>query len=437
MKLREHLSKGIWTAADKGLLLLNGFAILLIVVHVLPDREWGVYNIFQSIFLIICFIADSIFLQPMVKFASEHKAEVREVLAASFNLYVASMALGALLCIGTMNFLADFLNSPEMLILIPWLALWLGMNVFRNVGIRYLQIFYRLGAIFWVDFAFFGSIIVMSIVGAKLGYLNTSLDFVKINIIGSILSSVVAFVLGRDGFLKMPIFKVPRDEYGKLLSFAKYQAGTSVLQQLQQWSDNLIITIYYSPKEVALYASAKALYRVLDAVKEGATLLIVPIASRLYTSGDKKRLSTLVEQLLFLSFILLVPASLFLAFGADWVTGIIFKGKFPGIDKVFQILILSGIVLPLSLVATNVLIGMGRARGLFLSMLGGTIVFFILNRILVPQYASLGAAYSVLGSVAAIGVFSYISMRQELSISTRGIVKNAKEIRHILKKDDA
>jgi len=83
MKLSEHLDKGIWTIADKSLLLIYGFGVIVLVVNVLPREEWGAFYIFQSIFLIICVLSDSIFLQPMVKFGSEHEAEVGEVLAGS------------------------------------------------------------------------------------------------------------------------------------------------------------------------------------------------------------------------------------------------------------------------------------------------------------------------------------------------------------------
>lgn len=436
MKLRDHLDKGIWAVADKGLLLLYGFAVIVIVVTTIPDTEWGAFNLYQSIFLIICFIADSVFLQPMVKFASEHEAEIGDALGASFILYVGSLAVGGLLCFATTNFLADLLNSTELLELLPWLPVLLIGHIFRNVGIRYLQALYRIKAIFWVDLAFFGSIIVLCIIASQYGMLNSALDFVKINLIGGILSSIVAFIFSRKGFIEMPLLNVPKDEYSKLLSFAKYQAGTSVLQQLQQWSDNLIIGIYHTPKEVGLYAAAKTLYRLFDAVKEGATLLIVPIASRLHSTGDKEKLSTLVEQLLFLAFMVLVPVSLILAFGSDTLMHLFYKDKFPGIDAVFQILILSGIVLPLYLVATNVLIGIGNVKGLFLSMLGGTLIFFAINRILVPGMASVGAAIAVLVSIAAIGIFGFIAMGKELSISSRGIIASLKDIKSILTRTD-
>jgi O-antigen/teichoic acid export membrane protein len=422
LQLRQHLTTGIWAAADKALIFLNGFTILLVVIAVLPPSEWAAFSLFQSIFLIICVLADSIFLQPMVKFASEHQAEVEEILAASFNLYTLVM-----LVIGTGFALfadasATLFASPELGAMLSLLPMMLALNIFRNVGIRYLQISYRIADIFFVDLAFFGSITLITILANSLGYFHTAMDFVVINIIGGALSSIVAIIYSRKVFRKMPLFTVPRNEYGKLLSFAKYQAGTSALITVQQWADVLIVGVY-APAYVALYSAAKTLYRFFDAVKEGATLLIVPITSRLHTSGDGKKLSALVEKLLFLGFVALVPISLVLALGAGTMMDIFYHGKFPGITIVFQVLILTGFTLPLSLVAVNVLIGTGKVRGLFLSVLGGTIIFYGLGRLLTPQMNATGMALSVLASQTATGIFAFIAMRKELGITIKEIIR--------------
>ncbi|MDP4220336.1 MAG: oligosaccharide flippase family protein [Bacteroidota bacterium] len=429
MQLRQHLSTGIWAVADKALIFLNGFTILLVVIAVLPSSEWAAFSLFQSIFLIICVLADSIFLQPMVKFASEHEAEVEEVLAASFNLYLIVMLVSGAGFAIFADAAGKLFASPELGMMLPWLPLLLALNIFRNVGIRYLQISYKIPHIFWIDLAFFGSITLMTILANSLRIFHTAMDFVTINIIGSGLSSIVAIIYGRKAFREMPLLTVPRNEYGKLLSFAKFQAGTSALLTFQQWADVLIVGVY-APAYVALYSAAKTLYRFFDAVREGATLLIVPVASRLHTSGDGKKLSELVEKLLFLAFAVLVPISLILALGANMLMDIFYKGKFPGITPVFEVLILTGFTLPLALVATNVLIGIGRVKGLFLSVLGGTIIFFAMNRLLVPQMNATGAALSVLASTTATGIFAFIAMRRELSITAAGILRGVKSIRN-------
>jgi O-antigen/teichoic acid export membrane protein len=422
LELRQHLSTGIWAIADKALIFLNGFTILLIVIVGLPSSEWAAFSLFQSIFLIICVLSDSIFLQPMVKFASEHKAEVEEVLAASFNLYsLVMLVIGAGFAIFAEQ-CATLFASPQLGAMLPILPLMLALNIFRNVGIRYLQISYRISDIFFVDLAYYGLVTFVTVLANALGYFHTAMDFVIINIFGGVLSSLVAIIYSRKAFRAMPLLTVQRNEYGKLLSFAKYQAGTSALLTVQQWADVLIVGVY-APTYVAIYSAAKTLYRFFDAVKEGATLLIVPVTSRMHTSGDGKKLSALVEKMLFLGFATLIPISLIAALGAGTMMDIFYHGKFPGITQVFQILILTGFALPLSLVAVNVLIGTGHVRGLFLSVLGGTIIFYGLGRLLTPGMNATGMALAVLASQTTTGIFAFIGMRKELTVSIKGVIR--------------
>jgi len=257
MRLSDHLDKGIWTVADKTLLLLYGFGVIVLVVNVLPRDEWGSFSLFQSLFLILCVLADSIFLQPMVKFATEHEAEVPEVLACGFNLYTATM-LATGIAVGVLSTaFASIFKSSELGAMLPLLPVFVALSIFRNVGIRYLQIDLRINAIFWVDLAFFGSILVLTVLASALGLFHTAVDFIYINIIGAVLSSIVAIFFCYRAFMNMPLFRVPRSEYGRMLSFAKFQAGTSALLTLQQWSDVLIVGVFYTPSEVAIYSAAK------------------------------------------------------------------------------------------------------------------------------------------------------------------------------------
>lgn len=429
MNLSEHLDKGIWTVADKTLLLLYGFGVIVLVVNVLPRTEWGAFSLFQSIFLILCVLADSIFLQPMVKFATEHEAEVKHVLAGGFNLYTISMLGAGVLCALLAPGFRIIFSSPELGMMLPLIPLLIALNIFRNVGIRYLQIDLRINAIFWVDLAFFGSILILTVLANALGLFHTAADFMYINMIGGTLSSIVAWFFCSRAFWTMPLLSVPRHEYSKMFSFAKFQAGTSALLTLQQWSDVLIVGFFYTPSEVAVYTAAKTIYRFLDALREGATLLVVPMTSRLYSHRDFSGLSTLIEKLLFGAFAILVPVSFVLAIGAPIIFKILYQGQYDAGAVVFQIMILSGFTLPLSLVGTNALIGMGHVKGLFLATLGAVATFFAASYIFVPRMASRGEALSVLISYTVLAILQFFAMKSKLHLSARGIWGRAKDAR--------
>lgn len=433
MQLREHLDKGIWAIADKVLLLLYGLAVIVVVVNVLPEKEWGVFTIYQGLFLILSVLADAIFLQPMVKFGSEHEAEVDHVLAASFNLYSITMMLAGIAIAVFSSSIADLYNSPELGEMLPFFPLLILLTILRSVGIRYLQIYYRINAIFWVDLSFFGSIIVVTILATAFGMFDSAYDFMIANIIGAGISSITTLAFCAKAYLKMPLLSVPPHEYSRLLSFARYQAGSSALLTLQQTSDVLIIGLFYTPHEVGIYSAAKNLYRFIDAVREGATLLIVPVSSRLYTEGNFKALGALVEKLLFLSFAALIPISIGFAIFAEPIMSVVYQGKYEGVAPIFQVLMLSGFTLPLSLISTNVLIGMGKTRSLFLATLGAVVIYFVLSGVLVPMYASMGAALAVFISMTLLALFTFFAMRKEVEVSTSGILSRASNVKQFVR----
>ncbi len=432
MKLSEHLDKGVWTVADKTLLLLYGFGVILVVMDVLPLHEWGAFSLFQSIFLILCVLADSIFLQPMVKFGTEHEAEVRHVLAGGFNLYTVSILAAGFICAALAPELSVIFTSPELGTMLPYLPLLIALSIFRNVGIRYLQIHLRINAIFWVDLTFYGSILIIAVLANALGLFHTATDFMYINMVGAALSSLVAWFFCARAFATMPIFRVPRHEYAKMFNFAKFQAGTSALLTLQQWSDVLIVGFFYTPAEVAIYTGAKTIYRFLDALREGATLLVVPMTSRLYSQKDFGGLSTLIEKLLFGGFAILVPMSFVLAVGAPTIFSILFHGQYDASAVVFQIMILAGFTLPLSLIGTNALIGMGKVKGLFLATLVAVATFFITSYIFVPRMAARGEALAVFISYTVLALLQFFTMRRDLDLSARGILGRARDARRFV-----
>lgn len=433
MKLSEHLDKGIWTIADKALLLLYGFGVIIVVVNVLPKEEWGAWSLYQSIFLILSVLADSIFLQPMVKFGSEHEAEVHEVLAAGFNLYSIAMIAASVTLWLYGPEIGSLFASKEVSRMLPLLPIWVLASILRNVGIRYLQIDLRISSIFWVDLGFFGSILILTVMANALGMLHTAADFLYLNIAGGIISSIITLWFCARAFLKMPIFTVPRHEYARMMSFVKFHAGTSALLTIQQWSDVLVVGYFFGLKEAGIYNAAKVIFRFLDAVREGATLLVVPLTSRLFSEKNYDALAALLEKLLFIGFAVLVPVSLVLALGSWTLFHFVYKAQYDAASPVFQILILSGFTMPLSLVGTNALIGMGRAKSLFFVTVVSTAIFFGLSYLLTPALASKGQALAVFGALTSLSVLQFFAMRSGLDLSAAGIMRRASDARRFVR----
>jgi len=156
------------------------------------------------------------------------------------------------------------------------------------------------------------------------------------------------------------------------------------------------------------------------------------MTSRLYTQRDFKGLSTLIEKLLFVGFAALVPLSFILAIGAPLLFHTLYRGQYDAGAVVFQIMILSGFTLPLSLIGTNALIGMGKAKSLFMATLVSVATFFAASYVLVPIMASRGQALAVFISMTVLAFLQFFAMRSELDLSTKGIIRHAREARRFV-----
>jgi O-antigen/teichoic acid export membrane protein len=160
---------------------------------------------------------------------------------------------------------------------------------------------------------------------------------------------------------------------------------------------------------------------------------VVPVTSKLYTQRDFAGLSALLEKLLFVAFAALVPISFVLALGANIIFHILYKGQYDAGATVFQIMILSGFTLPLSLIGTNALIGMGKAKSLFLATIGAVATFFAASYLLTPLMASRGEALAVFISMTVLAFLQFFAMRSEIDLSARGIMRRAGEARQFVR----
>ena len=75
MKLSEHLNKGVWALADRGLPFIYAIA-QIVVARVLGLEEYGTYVIFQVIFNMLFAFTDNFALQAIVKYGVEPRSNL-------------------------------------------------------------------------------------------------------------------------------------------------------------------------------------------------------------------------------------------------------------------------------------------------------------------------------------------------------------------------
>src|SRR5579872_4614431 len=87
MKLSEHLDKGFWALADRGIPFIYAIAQIA-VARVLRLEEYGTYVIFQVIFNMLFAFTDNFALQAIVKFGVEPEIDLEALITATSVLFL-------------------------------------------------------------------------------------------------------------------------------------------------------------------------------------------------------------------------------------------------------------------------------------------------------------------------------------------------------------
>src|SRR5579871_3146473 len=91
MKLSDHLNKGFWAVADRGLLAIYAVA-QIVIARVLSLEEYGTYVIFQVIFNMLSSFTDNFALQAIVKFRVEPGIDLEALVTTTSILFLGFLA---------------------------------------------------------------------------------------------------------------------------------------------------------------------------------------------------------------------------------------------------------------------------------------------------------------------------------------------------------
>ncbi len=416
----------IWAAADKVLPILYGVAVVAIPLHLglLSKDAWGVWVVFQTLFLSISLTGDFFFLQPMVKLASEHEADQRPIITAGSGLYtLLSLLLGSLIVLLAplvSDILKTGITGTEAFAL---MVATVGTTIPRNIAIRVLQIDYRMPSIFLLDLVYFGGFIGLMIYGWQNGSFSGTMNMVWYNLIALFASSVTgAFLCGAK---LIPAFRNFFDATHRIVGIGMHQGGTGIITIIQQNVDVAIVSGTRGSLAAGIYTAARIFYRIFEALREAGQLLLISATSNAYSREDKEKVQDITVLATAALVTLLYPATILLILLAPIGMSIILP-EFESATTVFQWLIASGFAMPFIIVPSAVLLGIGKTRDLFQGMLIGTLVLVATGLGLTYKFGPDGMAIGVLLGNTAIAFLLTRRMNRYIDFSFRGVLQRSR-----------
>lgn len=429
MSAKAHISRGIWALADKSLPMLYGAVFVLIVAQTIPMERFGVWVIFQLLWIALTQLGDYFILQPMVKLAAEDRTQSMVIVSAAAKMYLLYLVLFSALSWIAAPALATIFRAPELGPLMPWMSAMLLCNFIRNLVIRTLQIDYRIEKIFLVDVVFFVAVIVFIIAYAMNNMMDAPIRMVEANVYSAILSSLIAIVVGWSTFsFKRSPFSAVR----RIYDLGIHNAGTGILQITQQQLDGVLLGLFRSTEEVGIYTVAKTYYRGFEAIRDAAGFIVLPAASELHAKKDNEGIVRLAEAGTFVLIALIVPIVIIALLAGQYIFTAIYHGTHDASVMPFRLFIVGALSLPFTIIASNILLGIGQTRPLYRITVTNTILFAVLFVVLTSLYGANGAC-TALSATSIVYAFTTIrGMRAFVPISLSGIKAHAFELRKIL-----
>jgi O-antigen/teichoic acid export membrane protein len=415
MQFSAHLEKGAWGFATKLLPAVYGVVMTVLVFKILPKNQSGELALFINIFGMIFTFADSFALQAIVKFGVDKANDLQELLTATSILFFAFLSIVFSLFLVFPDQIASIEKSSELPTLIPSLFILVIVTIPRVITSKIFQMRFHTRELFFSDLVNFGGSSIVVTIYAFTNRLHTASDVIGVTIIAGACSSFVSLLLARhDLHWKIRFSKAMLK---KIFHFTRYQTATGTVHVLQQNLDTLLVPAFLGMEALANYQVAKFFFKGFDVLRDTQSIFVFPASSKYHGAGDFATLKKIIEKATSFLYLLMIPLCILLIIFAPLLFQILYKGKFDDSIIIFRVLIASGFILPMTMVGMSSLVGMGKVKEVFQTILASLIVNIIIAAILLPLIGTIGAAIAFGVSMILQAVCAYRIMIREVPLS--------------------
>jgi teichuronic acid exporter len=420
LKFSNHLGKGLWAFASRGLPVPYAFALIMVARSIAPT-EFGILSVFQTLFTILFTFSDGFALQAIVKFGVEPEVELEELVTVTSLLFIAFLGTALTVLLLFPSTFSTLLNIPQLGHLIPYLAIFAVFTMPRVVLSKVLQSKFRMKEIFFVDFANFGVASIAIFISLLMGRIHSAESVIHITMLSGLLSSFVAIILVRP-FLRYRV-KYSRKMLNRISEFVRYQAAMGVVSTAQQNFDVLIVSGFTGAIGVGMYNGAKMLFRGFDVIRETMTLFVFPATSKFHSRGEISTLRIILEKSVSFLFLGLMPLGFILAIGAPFIFHTLYGLKFDASIPIFRVLLITVIFFPIQMVFGVAMTGMGKIKEAFRMFTITLVVNIALaSTILALTHELIGAAIAFVTASAVQTVQLYIYLQRHIGLDKKRLL---------------
>ncbi len=179
--------------------------------------------------------------------------------------------------------------------------------------------------------------------------------------------------------------------------------------------DTVMLGFMTSDADVGYYNAAVKIKTILVSIVTSLGVVLLPRASYYVEHNMIDEFYRITKKAINFVFLIAMPMMiyfiLFAKEGIFFLSGSAYAGSIIPMQIIMPTLLLIGLT---NIMGIQMLVPLGRERTVLYSEIAGVIVDVILNAILIPRYASVGAAIGTLVAETAVLIVQYIALRNEV-----------------------
>jgi O-antigen/teichoic acid export membrane protein len=387
------------------------FSLVFIASLLLSKYEFGIFNIFLSIYFFSRLFSENSLNLPFIKFSTdgENKTSVVNfqmiflktlyVLVVSFVIFVCS------------DFIVKYsgIERKSLLFFLPFMLMTLTAYMF--VGqILIAQV--RMRLLFFYELL---SCLVFIVVLSAFFLFVENFSTEKLAVVFSLATggaAVVGLFVYRRVIDITP--RINKDLLWKIVHYSKFTMLSGISSLVILRIDVLMLGYLCSPKEVGVYGMALFVNEAVNVVFDSVLRICLPQASSLSGAHDEQKIRKLFRQSVKDMYIGILPIVSIIAVAAPGVIHLIYKGKYDDSILLIYIFLASSLVKPVGYVAGVILGATGNIRLDNRNCWISALLNVVCNFIFIPRFGVMGAAIASTLSFISLTILHYASMQKKV-----------------------
>ena len=388
---------------------LSRFLLVFLASLLLSKYEFGIFNIFISIYFFARLFSENSLNLPFIKFAADGKNDPAlvnfQIILLKIN-YVLVVSFGVLIF---SDFIVEYsgLERQRLLYLLPFMLfaltsyMFVGQVLVSQLRMRQLFVYELLNGLVFVLFLGIAYLLAISFSTEKL-LLVFSAAMGCSALIGSFVFRRCIHVVRR----------VSKELLWKIIHYSKFTVLSGISSLVILKADVLMLGYFRTPQEVGVYGMALFVNEAVNVVFDSVLRVCLPKASALSGNTDNQGIKILFRQSVRNIYIGIVPIVAVIAIAAPTAISMIYKGKYDDSIVLIYLFLASSLVKPVGYVAGVILGATGNIKLDNRNCWISAMLNVGCNVMLIPKFGVMGAAIASTLSFTSLTVLHYVSVRK-------------------------